>query len=53
MRCPNCNEESFDIFNMDFSLPELYVVLDLYCDGCGKEFIAEFGLKVEEIREVD
>ena len=53
MRCPNCDGENFDIFDMDFSLPELYVILDLSCDGCGKVLVVEFGLKVEEIKEVD
>ncbi len=53
MRCPNCNEESFVVDYSELNIAELYLEAEVQCDKCGKEFNVSFGLKVEEIREVD
>lgn len=53
MRCPNCNGESFDIDDLDLNVAELYLEADLWCNDCDKGFRVSFGLKVEEIKEID
>ncbi|KKK92796.1 hypothetical protein LCGC14_2699350 [marine sediment metagenome] len=53
MRCSNCGGENFDIGDLDLNVAELYLQADLFCENCGSGFVVEFGLKVEEIREVE
>lgn len=53
MRCPNCEFEGFDVWNSEFKIAELYLETEVACRKCGKHFEVEFGLKVEEIKEID
>ncbi len=53
MRCPDCNGENFEAWDTDLNVAELYLEAEIQCNKCGNVLEVVFGLKVEEIREVD